>query len=104
MLVSRMTLDKIFSTFQGINVIIETKFDGERIQCHKNDNEIKFYSRNGVDYTYLYGPKFSYLIPFIIKFIPCFIMDFIQYYIFDYSVGKMGSRKDNYNLLNLKED
>ncbi len=62
MLVARMTLDKIFSTFQGINVIIETKFDGERIQCHKNDNEVKFYSRNGVDYTYLYGPKLSYLI------------------------------------------
>ena len=52
----------------------------------------------------VFFPKFSYLIPFIIKFIPCFIMDFIQYYIFDYSVGKMGSRKDNYNLLNLKED
>ena len=62
MLVSRMTLDKIFNTFQGINVLIETKFDGERIQCHKNENEIKFYSRNGVDYTYLYGPKLSYLI------------------------------------------
>ena len=62
MLVARMTLDKILTTFTGVNVYIETKFDGERIQCHLHNKTVKFFSRNGIDYTYLYGPKLSHLI------------------------------------------
>ena len=62
MLVARMTLDNIFNTFQGVKAIIETKFDGERIQCHLNENEVKFFTRNGIDYTNIYGPKFEHLI------------------------------------------
>ena len=62
MLVARMTLDNIIKTFQGIKVLVETKFDGERIQCHLHENEVQFYTRNGVDYTAIYGPKFSHLI------------------------------------------
>ncbi len=38
---------------------IETKFDGERIQCHLMDNQVRFYTRTSKDYTYLYGPHFS---------------------------------------------
>jgi len=33
---------------------VETKFDGERLQAHKRGEEIKLFSRNGVDYTKLY--------------------------------------------------
>lgn len=62
MLVARMTLDNIIKTFQGIKVLVETKFDGERIQCHLHENEVQFYTRNSVDYTAIYGPKFSHLI------------------------------------------
>ena len=62
MLVARMTLDNIIKTFQGVKVLVETKFDGERIQCHLHDNEVQFYTRNSVDYTTIYGPKFSHLI------------------------------------------
>ena len=62
MLVARMTLDNIIKTFQGVKVLIETKYDGERIQCHLHENEVQFYTRNGVDYTTIYGPKFSHLI------------------------------------------
>ena len=62
MLVARMTLDKILTTFTGVTVYIETKFDGERIQCHLHNKTVKFFSRNGIDYTYLYGPKLSHLI------------------------------------------
>ena len=62
MLVARMTLDNIIKTFQGIKVLVETKFDGERIQCHFHENEVQFYTRNSVDYTAIYGPKFSHLI------------------------------------------
>ena len=43
-------------------MLIETKFDGERIQCHFNNEEIKFFSRNSNDYTHIYGPK---LIPIV---------------------------------------
>lgn len=59
MLASRMTINDIIDNFMNIPVICETKYDGERIQCHYKDGEIKFYTRNGVDYTDLYGPKLS---------------------------------------------
>ena len=62
MLVARMTLDNIMKTFQGVKVLVETKFDGERIQCHLHENEVQFFTRKGVDYTTIYGPKFSHLI------------------------------------------
>ena len=62
MLVARMTLDNIMKTFQGVNAIVETKYDGERIQCHLHEGEVKFFTRKGVDYTSIYGPKFSHLI------------------------------------------
>ena len=62
MLVARMTLDNIIKTFQGVNALVETKYDGERIQCHLHENEVQFFTRKGVDYTAIYGPKFSHLI------------------------------------------
>ena len=62
MLVARMTLDNIIKTFQGVNSLVETKYDGERIQCHLHENEVQFFTRKGVDYTAIYGPKFSHLI------------------------------------------
>jgi len=62
MLVARMTLDNIYNNFNGVNCLVETKWDGERIQCHLSTGNIKFYTRKGVDYTYLYGPKFATLI------------------------------------------
>ena len=37
-------------------VLVETKFDGERIQCHFQDGHVMFFSRNGKDYTKLYSP------------------------------------------------
>ncbi|KAJ0984175.1 hypothetical protein J5N97_002531 [Dioscorea zingiberensis] len=36
---------------QGKNVVVECKFDGDRIQIHKNGGEIHFYSRNFLDHT-----------------------------------------------------
>lgn len=59
MLAGRMILHDIITHFSGVPVFIETKYDGERIQCHMNDKEVKFFTRNAVDYTYLYGPKLA---------------------------------------------
>ena len=33
---------------------VETKFDGERLQVHMDNKEIKVFSRNGVDYNHVY--------------------------------------------------
>lgn len=34
--------------------LLETKFDGERLQVHMDKNNIKLFSRNAKDYTHLY--------------------------------------------------
>ena len=64
MLAARMTLDNIYQNFENEKVLIETKWDGERIQCHyiQENNMIKFYTRKGVDYSSLYGKKFNDII------------------------------------------
>lgn len=59
MLASRMNINELYSSFNDVDCYVETKFDGERIQCHKQGNIIKFFSRNGNDFTYLYGPSLS---------------------------------------------
>jgi DNA ligase-4 len=62
MLAGRMTLHDMIQFFTGVPVYVETKYDGERIQCHLQNKEVKFFTRNAVDYTYLYGPKLAEVI------------------------------------------
>uniref|UniRef100_A0A2N9G3C4 DNA ligase n=1 Tax=Fagus sylvatica TaxID=28930 RepID=A0A2N9G3C4_FAGSY len=45
----------------GKEVIVECKFDGDRIQIHKNGTEIHFFSRNFLDHSE-YGPGMSDII------------------------------------------
>ena len=40
-------------------VLVETKLDGERIQCHLQDGVVKFFTRNSNNYTRIYGPKMA---------------------------------------------
>jgi len=74
MLASRLTLHDIIDNFMSVPTIVETKFDGERIQCHYKDGDIKLFTRNGVDYTDLYGPKLSKFLANSIK-AKCAILD-----------------------------
>lgn len=74
MLASRMTLHDIIDNFMSIETIVETKYDGERIQCHFKDGQIKLFTRNAVDYTELYGPKLSSFLSQAIK-AKCVILD-----------------------------
>ena len=58
MLAGRKVYDELKKLLISLEVIVETKFDGERIQCHMSaDGQVNFFTRNAVDYTYLYGPK-----------------------------------------------
>ena len=34
---------------------IDTKYDGERCQLHKQGDKFRYFSRNGMDFTYDYG-------------------------------------------------
>jgi len=45
MLAGRMKFDDILSKFNNVDFYIETKYDGERIQCHVNGSEVRFFSR-----------------------------------------------------------
>ena len=55
MLASKKTLEEMHNNYHGLEMIVETKFDGERIQCHYSKDSIKYFTRNSNDYTYLYG-------------------------------------------------
>jgi DNA ligase-1 len=61
-LAKRINTEKIRDIFNGTKFYIEEKYDGERIQLHFDENEIKFFSRNCFDATDLYLPHFKSLI------------------------------------------
>lgn len=56
MLADRKSYSDLKKLLVNLEVFVETKLDGERIQCHfSRDGNIRLFSRNAVDYTYLYG-------------------------------------------------
>lgn len=59
MLAGRVDKSKLEEIVQGQKFLIETKFDGERIQVHFKEGDIRMFTRNGNNYTYLYGPKLN---------------------------------------------
>ena len=59
MLAKREKMEKLQDIVQSQNFYIETKFDGERIQVHISQENIKFFTRNSIDYTSIYGHKLS---------------------------------------------
>jgi DNA ligase-4 len=62
MLAGKLPLKQINTILDKTKVILETKFDGERIQVHIKEDVIKFFSRNSHNYTHIYGPKMSDII------------------------------------------
>jgi ATP-dependent DNA ligase len=53
MLAMRCSPDDVVKTMEGNPFVIEPKFDGERIQVHKNGKEVRIYSRNSNEVTAL---------------------------------------------------
>ncbi len=64
MLSGKMNINQIKNMISNCEsgVLVETKYDGERIQCHMQDKIVKFFSRNSINCTNVYGPKMSPLI------------------------------------------
>eukprot|EP01017_Pseudomicrothorax_dubius_P032816 TRINITY_DN4334_c0_g1_i4.p1 TRINITY_DN4334_c0_g1~~TRINITY_DN4334_c0_g1_i4.p1 ORF type:complete len:672 (+),score=145.76 TRINITY_DN4334_c0_g1_i4:1902-3917(+) len=60
MLAGKKRAEEVREMFSGeAEFLIETKYDGERIQCHFNNDSLRFFSRNSNDYTNIYGKKLS---------------------------------------------
>ncbi|CAD8171259.1 unnamed protein product [Paramecium octaurelia] len=57
MLAAKKSPEEIRKLIEGKELLVETKFDGERIQCHFTPEVIRFFTRNSNDYTYLYKDK-----------------------------------------------
>ena len=59
MLAERLPNARLQEIVARASVVIETKFDGERIQCHMQEGSVKFFSRNSNNYSHIYGPKMN---------------------------------------------
>ena len=55
MLASRRAPEDVVSIMGDNPFVIETKFDGERVQVHKDGASIRLFSRNSIDTTRIYG-------------------------------------------------
>lgn len=62
MLAAKKTPDEIKNIISGKEFVIETKYDGERIQCHFTPDQIRFFTRNSNDYTHIYKEKMADII------------------------------------------
>lgn len=60
MLAQRKSIDQVFKKIQ--NYLTEIKFDGERIQVHKEKKKIALFSRNGANVTQTYQAIIPYLL------------------------------------------
>ncbi|CAM6105482.1 unnamed protein product [Calypogeia fissa] len=43
------SVEEAWKKFRGKQVVVECKFDGERVQIHKDGNSLNFYSRKAID-------------------------------------------------------
>jgi DNA ligase-4 len=62
MLAARYPPEKVPKLMENKQFIIETKYDGERLQVHRDGDTIKLFSRNSNDVTDIYG---EHIIPVI---------------------------------------
>uniref|UniRef100_A0A914UW65 DNA ligase n=1 Tax=Plectus sambesii TaxID=2011161 RepID=A0A914UW65_9BILA len=67
MLANRVPVDKVAEVMKNEPFYVETKYDGERVQLHKEGERYKYFSRNGNDLTLSYGasPREGSLTPHI---------------------------------------
>jgi DNA ligase-4 len=49
-------VEEVMDEFKGDHFVIETKFDGNRVQVHRQGKTIAYFGRNGVNHSEYYGP------------------------------------------------
>eukprot|EP00760_Papus_ankaliazontas_P034983 PhM_4_TR7572/c1_g1_i1/m.7768/K10777/LIG4, DNL4; DNA ligase 4 len=64
MLAGHVDPSKLQVLLKESRLSVEGKYDGERIMIHKNGMEVQYWTRNGKNYTDVYGPKFN---PVVLK-------------------------------------
>lgn len=57
MLASRPSTEEVIKIISTRAYQTETKYDGERVQVHKQGKNIKLFSRNSNDITEIYGAQ-----------------------------------------------
>eukprot|EP01022_Parablepharisma_sp_SALTPOND_P011968 TRINITY_DN15277_c0_g1_i1.p1 TRINITY_DN15277_c0_g1~~TRINITY_DN15277_c0_g1_i1.p1 ORF type:complete len:732 (-),score=68.46 TRINITY_DN15277_c0_g1_i1:510-2705(-) len=62
MLAEKISLKSLSDFVKRDTLLVETKLDGERIQCHVSSEVVKFFSRNSLNYTHIYGPKMTRIV------------------------------------------
>jgi DNA ligase-4 len=67
MLAARYPPEKVPKLMDNKQFIIETKYDGERIQVHRDGDNIKLFSRNSNDVTGIYGEHLSPVIKELVR-------------------------------------
>lgn len=73
MLGSRKTPEDAVKALKGNQFYIEEKFDGERIQVHKNDQDYQLFSRNANNVTAIYGEALIPILKSSIKVTRCIL-------------------------------
>eukprot|EP00736_Rhodelphis_marinus_P006076 Rmarinus@m.21134 len=73
MLCYRLSPKDVVQKFKGDRFLMEMKYDGVRIQIHKNEGQVRFLTRNANDFTDTYGPKYGPIIRQRIKSRKCII-------------------------------
>ncbi|DBA04437.1 TPA: hypothetical protein N0F65_010033 [Lagenidium giganteum] len=64
MLSKRVDFGECTTAINADEFVMEPKLDGERITCHVQDGQVQFISRNGINYTELYGP---FMAPYVLS-------------------------------------
>lgn len=59
MLAKRVEFGESTRAINADAFVVEPKLDGERITCHVRGSKVQFISRNGINYTELYGPSMA---------------------------------------------
>lgn len=75
MLADRKQYSELKNLLLNEDLIVETKYDGERIQCHWSTDSVKYFSRNAVDVTYLYAKSLNEVLAGNIEGVTACILD-----------------------------
>lgn len=73
MLATRQRPESLSGVLAGGRYVIETKYDGERIQVHKDGDRVEIFSRNCHNFTHLYEPHLGDLIRDRVKCANCIL-------------------------------